>query len=133
MIEGLTAAAIAKLVFDAVIQTGTGKLTEKAIEKGQQLWQKIRGKVKEEGVTEAILVEVEQQKSWEVLERQIVPFLQVSMIKDPNFKQDIQNIAQQFNQEINKESQDNISMNANAYDQSTVKQVGKIDANEVNF
>jgi hypothetical protein len=42
----LTAAAIAKLAFDAAIQTGAGKLTEAAIEKGKQLWQKIRGKVK---------------------------------------------------------------------------------------
>lgn len=53
MIETLTAGAIAKLAFDAVIQTGAGKLTEAALEQGKQLWQKIRGKVKEEGVTEA--------------------------------------------------------------------------------
>lgn len=61
----LTAAAIAKLAFDAVIQTGVGKLTEAL---GKQLWQKIRGKVKEEGVTETILAEVEKERSPEILE-----------------------------------------------------------------
>ena len=75
----LTATAIAKLAFDAVIQTGAGKLTEAAIEKGKQLWQKIRGKVIDEGVTEAVLVEVEKNKSSKILEEQVVPFLQVAM------------------------------------------------------
>ncbi|MDJ0901775.1 MAG: hypothetical protein QNJ55_23545 [Xenococcus sp. MO_188.B8] len=133
MIETLTAAAIANLVFDTIIQTGAGKLTEAALEKGKQLWQKIRGKVKEEGVTEAVLVEVEQNKSSQILEDQVVPFLQVAMLKDPQFAQEIQNIAQQINQEIEVGSQDNISMNVNAYDQSTVKQVGKIEADTVNL
>ena len=106
----LTATAIAKLAFDAVIQTGAGKLTEAAIEKGKQLWQKIRGKVKEEGVTEAVLVEVEKNKSSKILEEQVVPFLQVAMLKDPQFAQEIQNIAQQINQEINASGQKSIKI-----------------------
>jgi hypothetical protein len=133
MIETLTAAAIAKLAFDAAIQAGAGKLTEAAIEKGKQLWQKIRGKVKEEGVKETTLVEVENQKSLDVLEQQVVPFLQVAMLKDPQFDRDIQNIAQQINQEIEISSQDKISINATAHDQSTVKQVGTIKAERVEF
>lgn len=106
MIGTLTAAAITKLAFDAVIQTGAGKLTEAALEKGKQLWQKIRGKVKEEGVTEAVLVDVEKNKSSKILEEQVVPFLQVAMLKDPQFAQEIQNIAQQIYQEIRTTSQD---------------------------
>jgi len=93
----LTAAAIAKLAFDAVIQTGAGKLTEAAIAKGKQLWQKIRGKVKEEGATETVLAEVEKERSPETLEQQVVPFLQVAMLKDSQFAEEIQNIAQQIN------------------------------------
>ena len=133
MIETLTAAAIAKLAFDAVIQTGAGKLTEAGIAKAKELWQKIRGKVKDEGVTEKALAEVENQKSQEVLEQQIVPFLQVAMLKDAEFAKEIQHIAQQVNQDIEVGSQDNISLNATAYDQSTVKQVGKIEGDNVSF
>ena len=112
MIETLTAAAIANLAFDGVIQAGAGKLTEAALAKCQQLWQKIRGKVKEEGVSEAVLVEVENKKSQEILEQQVVPFLQVAMLKDPQYAQEIQHIAQQINQEIELGSQDNISVRA---------------------
>ena len=129
----LTAAAIAELVFNTVIQTVARKPTEAILEKGKELWQKIRGKVKEEGVTEDALRELEKQKSQEILKQQIVPFLQVAMLKDPQFAKDIQNIAQQVNQEIEVSGQDNISMNATAYDQGTVKQVGKIEADNVQF
>ena len=110
MIETLTAAVIAKLAFDGVIQAGAGKLTEAALEKGKQLWQKIRGKVKEEGVTEAVLVEVEKNKSSQILEEKVVPFLQAAMLKDPQFAQEIQNIAQQINQEINASGQKSIKI-----------------------
>ena len=126
MIETLTAAAIAKLVFDTVIQTGAGKLTEAGIEKSKQLWQKIRGKVKEEGATEAVLVEVENTKSQEILEKQIVPFLQVAMLKDQQFDQEIQSIAQQINQEFRTDSQDFIEQrNFETHDNSVV--VGKVE------
>ena len=126
MIGTLTTGAIAKLVFDAVIQTGAGKLTEAGIEKGKQLWQKIRGKVKEEGVTEAVLVEVENKKSLDILEQQVVPFLQVAMLKDPQFAQEIQNIAEQINQEIQEGSQDIIEQKYfETHDSSSV--VGKVE------
>ena len=132
MIETLTAAAIAKLAFDAVIQTGAGKLTETGIEKSKQLWQKIRGKVKEEGVTEAVLVEVENTKSQEILEKQIVPFLQVAMLKDQEFDQEIQSIAQKINQEIQEGSEDNITFhNIDARQGGAV--VGKAEGEIQNF
>ena len=127
MIETLTADAIAKLAFDEVIQTSVGKLTEVALARGTELWQKIRGKVKEEGVTEAVLVEVENQKSLDILEQQVVPFLQVAMLKDPQFAQDLQNIAQQLHQEIKTTSQDIIEQeNFEAHDSGAV--VGKAEA-----
>lgn len=118
MIETLTAELIAKLAFDGVIQAGAGKLTEAALEKCQQLWQKIRGKVKEEGVTEAVLLEVEKNKSSKILEEKVVPFLQVAMLKDPQFAQEIQHIAQQINQEIEVGSQDNIPVTTTSHGQS---------------
>ena len=126
MIETITAAAIAELAFNALIQTGAGNLTKTAIEKGKKLWQKIRGKVKEEGVTEEVLVAVEEQKSQEILEKQIVPFLQVAMLKDSQFAQEIQNIAQQINQEIETTSQDTIEQkNFETHDSSAV--VAKVE------
>jgi hypothetical protein len=68
-----------------------------------------------------------------MIEQQVVPFLQVEMLKDPNFAQEIQTLAQQIKQVINSGNQENIAMNATAYDNSTVKQVGKIEADTVNF
>ncbi len=36
-----------------------------------------------------------------MIEQQVVPFLQVEMLKDPNFPQEIQTLAQQIKQVIN--------------------------------
>ena len=124
-IEPLTAAAIAKLAFEAVIQTGAGKFTEAALNKSRQLWQKIRGKLQEDSAAEAAIAEVEKQKSQEILEQQVVPFLQVAMLKDPQFTQEIRNIAQQINQEIQAGSQDTITMNVEARDNAAV--IGKAE------
>lgn len=104
-----TAAEIAELVFNTVIQTVARKPTEAVLTKGTELWRKIRGKVKDEGIAEPVLVELENSKSQEILERQIVPFLQAAMLKDPQFAQEIQNIAQQIKQEIKTTSQDSIT------------------------
>ena len=124
-VELLTAAAIAKLAFEAVIQTGAGKFSEAALNKSRQLWQKIRGKLKEDPTAEAAIAEVEQHQSQEILEQQLVPFLQVAMLKDPQFAQEIQNIAQQINQEIHAGSQDTITMNVEARDNAAV--IGKAE------
>ncbi len=129
MIETLTAELIAKLAFDGVIQAGAGKLTEAGLEKGKQLWQKIRGKVKEEGLTEAVLVDVEKNKSSKILEEKVVPFLHAAMLKDPQFAQEIQNIAQQINQEFREGSQDLIEQkHFETHDSSVV--AGKIEGKE---
>ncbi len=133
MIETLTAAAISKLVFDAVIQTSAGKLTEAGLAKAQQLWQKIRGKVKEEGVTETTLVEVENKKSLAFLEEQVVPFLKVAMLKDTEFAHQIQHIAQQINQEIIEGSQDKIQVTATSRDQSKQNIIGKASSERLTF
>ena len=122
----LTAAAISELVFNTVIQTVTRKPTEAILEKAQKLWLKIRGKVKEEGVTESVLLELENQKSQQILEQQIVPFLQAAMLKDPQFAEEIQNIAKQIKQETQAKSQDSITQQEfETHDSSAV--VGKVE------
>lgn len=128
----LTAATLAKLAFDAVIQTGVGKLTEAALKQGKILWQKIRGKVKEEGVTEAVLVELEQNKSLKILEEQVIPSLREAMLKYPQFAQEIRNIAQPINQEISGAPQDVIEQkDFQTHDNSAV--VGKAEGQTQNF
>ena len=129
MLAELAAAEIAKIAFEAVI----GKLTEGAMDKGVELWQKIKQKLQKEPTAAQVLAAAEQTKSEAMIEQQVVPFLQVEMLKDPNFAQEIQTLAQQIKQVINSGNQENIAMNATAYDNSTVKQVGKIEADTVNF
>ena len=129
MLAELAAAEIAKIAFEAVI----GKLTEGAMDKGVELWQKIKQKLQKEPAAAQVLAAAEQTKSEAMIEQQVVPFLQVEMLKDPNFAQEIQTLAQQIKQVINSGNQENIAMNATAYDNSTVKQVGKIEADTVNF
>ncbi|NCR70083.1 MAG: hypothetical protein GPI93_02350 [Microcystis aeruginosa LG13-12] len=129
MLAELAAAEIAKIAFEAVI----GKLTEAAMDKGVELWQKIKQKLQKEPTAAKVLAAAEQTKSEAMIEQQVVPFLQVEMLKDPNFAQEIQTLAQQIKQVINSGNQENIAMNATAYDNSTVKQVGKIEADTVNF
>ncbi len=108
-VEALTAAAIAKLAFDGVIQAGAGNLTETAISKAKLLWPKIREKFKGNPIAEEALRDAESQRSLEILEQEIVPLLQVAMRKDTQFAQEIQNIAQQINQEITSSGQKNIT------------------------
>jgi hypothetical protein len=129
MLAELAAAEIAKIAFEAVI----GKLTEGAMDKGVELWQKIKQKLQKEPTAAKVLAAAEQTKSEAMIEQQVVPFLQVEMLKDPDFAQEIQTLAQQIKQVINSGNQENIAINATAYDNSTVKQVGKIEADTVNF
>ncbi len=131
-LELFTAEKIAELAFGAVIGTGAGKLTEGAIAKGKQLWQKIRNRLKGEPTAEAALVEVEQNHSKEHL-AQVVPFLQVEMLKDPQFAQEIQTLAQEI---TNVGSQDNIeTKDFEAHDNAAVagkveKGINKVDARD---
>ncbi len=129
MLAELAAAEIAKIAFEAVI----GKLTEGSMDKGVELWQKIKQKLQKEPTAAKVLAAAEQTKSEAMIEQQVVPFLQVEMLKDPDFAQEIQTLAQQIKQVINSGNQENIAMNATAYDNSTVKIVGKIEADTVSF
>ncbi|MDB9411438.1 hypothetical protein [Microcystis aeruginosa] len=129
MLAELAAAEIAKIAFEAVI----GKLTEGAMDKGVELWQKIKQKLQKEPTAAQVLAAAEQTKSEAMIEQQVVPFLQVEMLKDPDFAQEIQTLAQQIKQVINSGNQESIAMNATAYDNSTVKMVGKIEADTVSF
>lgn len=128
----IAAPAILKLVFDTAIATGATQATEAAIAKAQQLWSAIRQRFQAEPTVNQAIVQAEQERSFSVLEQQVLPFLQVEMLKDSNFATVLQTLATELQQSL-KISEETIAMNANAYDQSTVKQVGKIEADTVNF
>ncbi|BAG05454.1 MULTISPECIES: hypothetical protein [Microcystis] len=92
MLAELAAAEIAKIAFEAVI----GKLTEGAMDKGVELCKKIKQKLQKEPAAAQVLAAAEQTKSEAMIEQQVVPFLQVEMLKDTNFAQEIQTLAQQI-------------------------------------
>jgi len=128
----IAAPAILKLVFDTAIATGATQATEAAIAKAQQLWSAIRQRFQAEPTVNQAIVQAEQERSFSILEQQVLPFLQVEMLKDSNFATVLQTLATELQQSL-KISEETIAMNANAYDQSTVKQVGKIEADTVTF
>ncbi len=106
--EVFTAAKILEIALTAVIETGAGKFTEGAITKAKELWQKIRDRLKSEPTAKAALVKIESEQSKDDLE-QVLPFLQVEMIKDKQFAEELQTLAQQFKQLNISNTQDNSS------------------------
>ncbi|YAF95538.1 MAG: hypothetical protein AB3A66_23795 [Nodularia sp. CChRGM 3473] len=95
----LTAAGIATLVFTKAIEKTVEKITESTLEKlkllRQKIWDKFKGKPKvQEALTKA------EQGSKEDLNL-VAAYLQVEMNTDPQFGQEVQNLAQEINQEIN--------------------------------
>jgi hypothetical protein len=95
----LTASAIATLAFQKFLESGAGELgkkfTTEAIAKMDQLrqliWQKMQGKP----TAETALKQVEQGDPAE-LDR-LVAYLQVSMDDDPDFAQQVQQLAYEIN------------------------------------
>ena len=125
-----TAAKILELVFGKVIETGAQKLTEGALAKGKQLLGKIRDKLKGKPTAEAALVKVESGSKDDL--KKVVPFLEVEMLEDEPFAQEIQTLAHEFQQEINiSPSQDAINMNVDARDNSVV--IGKAEGQTQTF
>lgn len=118
-LELLAAEKIAELAFGAVIETGASELVKK-------LWGKIRNKLRSEPVAEAALVEIEQNYSKEPLSK-IVPFLQVEMLKDQQFAQEMQALAN----EINTGSQENITQNVDSPESSPVVGKQEGEGNEI--
>lgn len=98
-IEVFTAEKLLEWSFGAIV----GKLTEGAI---AALWGAIRQRLQQEPIAEAEIVEVEQNYSQESLKK-LIPFLQVEMLKDPQFNQNLQQLAQ----EVAKSSQDTFILN----------------------
>ena len=106
----LTAAEIAKLAFSGAIQASAGALSQVAIERAKKLWQKIREKFQGNPIAEKALKDAEKERTPEFLAKQVIPLLDIFMQQDPQFAEEIQNIARQINQEVSTESQKNITI-----------------------
>lgn len=130
--KNMTTLEILKIVLEAMAKAGAGEMAKGTVELGKKLWQKIRERLSGKPVATAALVEAEKSQSEEPLAK-VVPFLEVAMLEDEQFANEVKNIAQQIKQEINAGNQTNIQINANAYHQSTQKVVGEIKADTVNF
>ncbi len=125
---GLTAAEIVNLAFSGAVQATGGALSQTAIAKSKQLWQKIKNKFIGNPIAEEAIADAEKEKSLDILEEEIIPMLRSAMRKDSQFSQDLQNIAREINQEINSNTgnQTNISVgNVNASDNAIG--IGNID------
>lgn len=92
-IELFTAEKLLEFAFSAVVAMGVEKLTQ---EPAAQLWRAIRNRLQGEPVTKTAIAGVERHNSREALS-QLVPFLQVEMVRDPQFKQELQQLAHQIN------------------------------------
>jgi len=62
------------------------------MDKGVELWKKIKQKLQKEPAAAQVLAAAKQTKSEAMIEQQVVPFLQVEMLKDTNFAQEIQTL-----------------------------------------
>jgi hypothetical protein len=99
MVAGtLTVAKIVELAFSTLIEVGVGKLGEKATEavlsKINQLYQKIRTRLWGNPQAEAAIVGLEQQQTTDL--EPITQCLQAVMADDPDFAQEIRQLAQEI-------------------------------------
>ncbi len=108
---------IVKLAFEGVIKAAGGKLTEAAIEKAKQLWQKFRAKFAGNQMVEDAMNDAEKAQSMEKDDEDLlVSSLKHAMKNDRQFAEEIQNLARQINQEINSNSQNSNTFNSKARD-----------------
>ncbi|MEY2977943.1 MAG: hypothetical protein ACO3NK_06580 [Prochlorotrichaceae cyanobacterium] len=94
----LTVGAIVSLILNKVLDTSTGKLTEAGLEKLNQLRQRVQSKFEGNNKVLATLDPVNADA--EGTEETLKSYLQVSMDTDPDFDQDVRQLAAQVYQEI---------------------------------
>jgi hypothetical protein len=98
----LTVGAIISLILNKVLDTGTGKLTEAGLEKLNQLRQRVQKKF--QGNDKVLATLDPANAKAEGTEETLKSYLQVSMDTDPNFDQDVRQLAAQIYQEIQVEN-----------------------------
>ncbi len=129
--EVFAAEKIAELALGALVGTSVGKLTEGGLAKSLALWGKIKQRFSGQPEAATVLAAVEANPSPAAVS-QVTPLLQTEMSADPGFAQELQGLARQVRNELNA-SQTTVTMQGESHDQSTFKQVGSIQAENVSF
>ncbi len=97
MIEAFTTAKILEFVVAAVITMGVENLPTAT----KKLWQTIRNRLQNQPVAQAAIGEIEKNKSPDQIPK-LTPFLDVEMLSDETFKQEVQRLAKDaMNQDKN--------------------------------
>lgn len=95
----LTAAAILELAFKKVLETGTGEIAKKytgdVLKLIDKLYEKVRERLVKNPAAEPAVAAIEQGQSTDL--SPVVPHLQAVMADDPEFAQEIRQLAQQIN------------------------------------
>lgn len=86
--EPFTTAKILEFVVGAVITMGVEKLPTTT----KKLWQTIRNRLQNKPIAQAAIGEIEENKSQEQIPK-LAPFLDVEMLSDETFKQEVQQLA----------------------------------------
>lgn len=111
------------------VEGASQKVGEDGWNKAKAIWAKLQPKVEAKEAAKEAATDVAERPENEDLQASLRVQLKKILDADPALAEEIAQILQAGSNQ----SGDNIQMNANAYDQSTLKQVGKIEANEVSF
>lgn len=111
------------------VEGASQKVGEDVWNKAKAIWAKLHPKVEAKEAAKEAATDVAQKPEDEDLQASLRVQLKKILDADTALADEIAQILQASTDKPG----DNIQMNANAYDQSTVKQVGKIEADEVNF
>ena len=116
-------------VGNKAVEGASQKVGEDVWNKAKAIWAKLYPKVEAKEAAKEAATDVAQKPEDEDLQASLRVQLKKILEADTALAEEIAKILQAS---VDKPG-DNIQVSANAYDQSTVKQVGKIDANQVSF
>jgi hypothetical protein len=116
-------------VGNKAVEGASQKVGEDVWNKAKAIWAKLQPKVEAKEAAKEAATDVAESPENEDSQASLRVQLKKILEADPTLAAEIAQILQVGSNQPS----DNIQISANAYDQSTVKQVGKIEANEVSF
>ncbi|HLP90445.1 MAG TPA: hypothetical protein VK184_17900 [Nostocaceae cyanobacterium] len=117
-------------VGNKAIEGAAQKLGEDGWNKGKAIWAKLQPKVEAKEAAKEAVIDVAQSPEDEDSQASLRVQLKKILEADPALAAEIAKILEEA---TTQPTGDNIQIGANAHDNSTVKQVGKIQAHEVSF
>lgn len=117
-------------VGNKAVEGASRKIGEDLLNQGKAIWAKLQPKIEAKEAAKEAAADVAQNPEDKALQTVLQVQLQKILDADPALAAEIAKMLQEATAQL---TGDNIQIGANAYDNSTVKQVGKIQANEVSF